>query len=86
MMVQAKNDPKEQCQLLAILKAVINNRGVPARPDRGESRAARRRPKNYQLMTLPRNEMTERIIVEDTVIREFNLVPFRPNPHFSCRT
>lgn len=59
MLLQAKKDPKEPRRLMAHLKAVIAEKGVPDRPDRGEPRAVKRRPKNYQLMTLPRHEMME---------------------------
>ncbi len=59
MMLQAKNDPKEQRRLMTHLKAVIAEKGVPDRPDRGEPRTVKRRPKNHQLTTLPRHEMME---------------------------
>jgi hypothetical protein len=59
MMVQAKNSPTEQRRLVALLRAVIAETIVPNRPDRGEPRAVKRRPKNYQLMTAPRHEMME---------------------------
>ena len=59
MMVQAKNNPQEQRRLLRHLLAVIAEKLVPDRPDRGEPRAVKRRPKSYQLMTVPRHEMME---------------------------
>ena len=58
-MVQAKNNPQEQRRLLRHLQAVVAEKQVPDRPDRGEPRAVKRRPKNYQLMTVPRHEMVE---------------------------
>ena len=59
MMVQAKNNPQERRRLVTHLQAVIAQKLVPDRPDRGEPRAVKRRPKNYQLMTVPRHEMME---------------------------
>ena len=59
MMVRAKNNPTEQRRLLRHLREVIAEKRVPNRPDRGEPRAVKRRPKSYQLMTAPRHEMME---------------------------
>ena len=59
MMVQAGDNPTEQRRLVAHLQEVIAQKLVPDRPNRGEPRAVKRRPKNYQLMTAPRHEMAE---------------------------
>ena len=58
-MVQAKNNPREQRRLVTHLQAVIAQNLVPDRPDRGEPRAVKRRSKNHQLMTVPRQQMME---------------------------
>lgn len=49
--------PKRQDALIEELLAVIARDPVPARPNRSEPRARKRRPKNYQLLTRPRRKM-----------------------------
>lgn len=59
MIVLAADNPTEQHRLVAHLKDVITEKLVPDQPNRGEPRAIKRRPKNYQLLTVPGHEMTE---------------------------
>jgi hypothetical protein len=59
MMLQARDNPNEIRRLLGHLREVIAEKLVPDRPDRGEPRAVKRRPKSYQLLTAPRHEMRE---------------------------
>ena len=59
LMLQAKNNLEEQRRLVTHLRTVIAEKIVLDRPDRGEPRAVKRRPKSYQLMTVPRHEMME---------------------------
>ena len=49
--------PRKQSRLVASLLEVIAGDPVPERPERSEPRAKKRRPKNFQLLTKPRNEM-----------------------------
>ncbi|MBL4621765.1 MAG: transposase [Immundisolibacteraceae bacterium] len=59
LMLQAKNNLEEQRRLVTHLRTVIAEKVVLDRPDRGEPRAVKRRPKSYQLMTVPRHEMMQ---------------------------
>ena len=49
--------PRKQKLLLDKMFEVIADDLVPHRPEREEPRAKKRRPKNYHLLTKPRNEM-----------------------------
>jgi len=49
---------KEQRRLIGQLHNAVAGRTVPFRPDRTEPRARKRRPKNYQLLSKPRHEIT----------------------------
>jgi hypothetical protein len=54
---QAKTSDQEQRRLIRLLYQSIADYRVPERPGRSEPRAVKRRPKNYQLLTVPRHEM-----------------------------
>ncbi len=56
---QAKNDRAQQARLLRLLVESIADYATPHRPGRREPRARKRRPNNYQLLTVPRHEMKE---------------------------
>ena len=56
---QAKNNRKAQARLWRALIASIADCATPHRPNRQEPRARKRRPKNFQLLTVPRHEMKE---------------------------
>lgn len=56
---QAKTNGAEQARLLRRLIESIAEYTTPHRPGRREPRVRKRRPKNYQLMTAPRLEMSE---------------------------
>jgi hypothetical protein len=45
---------KKQDEWIAQMLAIIASDPVPERPGRGQPRARKRRPKNYQLLTKPR--------------------------------
>ena len=49
--------PRKQAQLIDEMLRIIASDQVPDRPNRSEPRAKKRRPKNYQLITRPRNKM-----------------------------
>jgi hypothetical protein len=49
--------PRRQAGLVQELLATIAQDLLPERPERSEPRAKKRRPKNYHLLTKPRNEM-----------------------------
>jgi hypothetical protein len=53
----AHRKPRKQAQLFDALLRTIASDLVPLRPERSEPRARKRRPKNYQLLTKPREEM-----------------------------
>ena len=53
----AAGRPRNQRQLYEELLAILASDLLPDRPNRNESRAKKRRPKNYQLLTKPRREM-----------------------------
>ena len=54
-----KMSKAERCKLLNDLYAAMTNLPIRQRPGRSEPRCLKRRPKNYQLLTSPRHEMTE---------------------------
>ena len=56
---QAKNNHAEQTRLRQQLIESIADYATPHRPGRQEPRARKRRPKNFQLLTVPRHEMKE---------------------------
>jgi len=56
---QTQTNKKELAKLIKGLHESIANNIVPERPGRSEPRCVKRRPKPYQLMTSPRNEMRE---------------------------
>ncbi len=56
---QAKISRAERCRLISDLYGAMTNTPINQRPGRSEPRCLKRRPKNYQLMTLPRHEMRE---------------------------
>ena len=56
---QAKMNRLEQARLRRILIESIADYATPHRPGRREPRVRKRRPNNYQLMTVPRHEMKE---------------------------
>ena len=53
----ATGKPRRQSQLYQELLAIIASDKLPWRPDRTESRARKRRPKQYQLLNKPRRQM-----------------------------
>lgn len=53
----ATGKPRCQSRLYDELLAIIASDPLPARPDRNEPRARKRRPKQYQLLTKPRHQM-----------------------------
>jgi hypothetical protein len=53
----SSNQKRKQAELINRMLAIIAGDVVPNRPDRSEPRARKRRPKNYQLLTKPRNKM-----------------------------
>ena len=56
---QAKISRQERHHLIGRLYESIAGNSVPERPGRSEPRAVKRRPKPYQLLTAPRQEMKE---------------------------
>lgn len=54
----ASATPRRQDALIVEMLAAIAFDPVPLRPDRSEPRARKRRPKNYHLLTKPRDQMT----------------------------
>ncbi len=56
---QAKISKAERFKLISDLYDAITNTPIRQRPGRSEPRCRKRRPKNYQLLTLPRHEMKE---------------------------
>jgi len=54
----ASATPRRQDALIAEMLAAIADDPVPLRPGRSEPRARKRRPKNYHLLTKPRDQMT----------------------------
>ncbi len=56
---QAKISRTERFRLIRDLYEAMTNTPVTQRPGRSEPRCLKRRKKNYQLMTVPRNEMNE---------------------------
>ena len=54
---QTKISHQEQRRLIQLLYESIADYIVPERPGRSEPRAVKRRPKSYQLLTVPRHEM-----------------------------
>ena len=54
---QTKISHQEQRRLIQLLYESIADYIVPERPGRSEPRAVKRRPKPYQLLTVPRHEM-----------------------------
>jgi hypothetical protein len=56
---QTKMSAQERYRLLGLLYDSIAEYMVPERPGRSEPRAVKRRPKPFQLLTAPRNEMKE---------------------------
>lgn len=57
--VIAQAAPPDRDQLIAAMLRAIARNPVPYRPDRSEPRAKKRRPKNYQRLTLPRHLFKE---------------------------
>lgn len=56
---QAKISKAERFRLISDLYEAMTDTPIPHRPGRSEPRCRKRRPKNYQLMTVPRPEMKE---------------------------
>jgi len=56
---QANMSRQKQNDLIQLLYESIAGKIIPYRPGRSEPRAVKRRPKPYQLLTLPRHEMKE---------------------------
>lgn len=56
---QGKLNRIERSRLIADLYEAITDTPIRQRPGRSEPRCRKRRPKNYELMTLPRREMKE---------------------------
>ena len=56
---QAKISKAERFRLISDLYDAMTNTPIRQRPGRSEPRCLKRRPKNYQLLTLPRHEMRE---------------------------
>jgi IS4 transposase len=56
---QAKVSRAERCRLMSDLYEAITDTPMRQRPGRSEPRCRKRRPKNYELMTVPRHEMRE---------------------------
>jgi hypothetical protein len=56
---QAKVSKAERFRLISDLYDAMTNTPVRQRPGRSEPRCRKRRPKTYQLMTVPRHEMKE---------------------------
>ncbi|CAN5500438.1 hypothetical protein BH09VER1_BH09VER1_53440 [soil metagenome] len=54
----ASATPRRQDALITEMLAAIAFDPVPLRPGRSEPRARKRRPKNYHLLTKPRDQMT----------------------------
>jgi len=52
----ARKTPKKQADLIDQMLELIASDPVPERPGRSEPRVKKRRPKNYKLMTEPRNQ------------------------------
>lgn len=59
LLYQAQHSPAEQRRLMTLLRSVIAQKELIDRPGRSEPRVVKRRPKNYQRMTVPRHEMME---------------------------
>jgi hypothetical protein len=57
---------KEQLKYLQKLYELIGDNLVPERPGRSEPRAVKRRPKPFRLLTAPRREMLEKMLLEKT--------------------
>lgn len=55
---------KEQLKYLQKLYELIGDNLVPERPGRSEPRAVKRRPKPFRLLTAPRREMLEKMLLE----------------------
>jgi hypothetical protein len=53
----SSNQKRKQTELINRMLAIIAGDIVPARPNRSEPRAKKRRPKNYKLLTKPRKQM-----------------------------
>jgi len=53
----AKTQPRRTRKLRGLFYQSIATDGLIARPERSEPRAVKRRPKNFRLLTKPRNEM-----------------------------
>lgn len=58
VMAGAEQEGKYERTFSAMLRCIAKDL-VPLRPDRTEPRALKRRPKNYQRLTKPRNQFTE---------------------------
>ncbi|NOQ46061.1 MAG: IS4 family transposase [Desulfobulbaceae bacterium] len=56
---QANMNRRKQNDLIQLLYESIAGKITPCRPGRSEPRALKRRPKPYQLLTMPRHEMKE---------------------------
>jgi len=56
---QGKLNRIERSSLIADLYEAITDTPIRQRPGRSEPRCRKRRPQNYELMTLPRREMKE---------------------------
>ena len=56
---QAKVSKAERFRLISDLYDAMTNTPIKQRPGRSEPRCVKRRPKNYQRMTVPRSEMKE---------------------------
>jgi len=56
---QAQISKKERFKLISDLYDAMTNTPIRQRPGRSEPRCVKRRPKNYQRMTVPRSEMKE---------------------------
>ena len=58
-LLASEMNPKEQARLVSLLCDSIAASIILQRPGRREPRCVKRRPKNYQLLTMPRHEMIE---------------------------
>jgi hypothetical protein len=56
---QSKSRQGEKDRLMRLLHDSIADNATPHRPGRREPRVRKRRPKNYQLLTVPRHQMVE---------------------------
>lgn len=57
----ADGDPEQACKRTRALRLALSQLQVPQRPGRCEPRKVKRRPKDYKLLTRPRNEERQRL-------------------------